>query len=261
VAAARARLPRLGAPAPGSRRRSAWRPGATLWTIGRWLAALAVAYFALCVVGLVYLRFLPPLLTALQLQQWIEHGDAPGSSSGFVPLKRLGPHLPRAVVAAEDARFYTHSGVDWLGMRRAAEDNMRRGRLWRGGSTITQQLVKNLFLGTRGSFVRKAFEIPLALLADLILPKERILALYLNVVEFGPGVYGGEDAAQHYYEIPAAFLSRDQAARLAACLPSPRTRRPQRMNAYSAKILRRMSAVPSASEEKDQPQMNTDKHR
>jgi monofunctional biosynthetic peptidoglycan transglycosylase len=240
VAAARAWLPRLGA-APGagsSRRGSGVR--ARLWTVARWLAALAIAYFALCVVGLVYLRFLPPLLTALQLQQWIEHGDAPGSSSGFVPLKRLGPYLPRAAVAAEDARFFTHAGIDWLGMRKAAEDNVQRGRLWRGGSTITQQLVKNLFLGTRGSFVRKAFEIPLALLADVILPKDRILELYLNVVEFGPGIYGGEDAAQHYYEIPAAFLSREQAARLVACLPSPRTRRPQKMNAYSAKILRRM---------------------
>lgn len=239
MAAVRGRVPRLGATAGAgsSRRRAGLR--ARLWTVVRWLAALAIAYLALCAVGLVYLRFLPPLVTVLQLQQWIQHGDAPGSS-GFVPLKRLGPYLPRAAVAAEDARFFEHSGVDWLGMRKAAEDNMRRGRLWRGGSTITQQLVKNLFLGTRGSFVRKALEVPLALLADLILPKERILELYLNVVEFGPGIYGGEDAAQHYYDIPAAFLSRDQAARLIACLPSPRTRRPQKMNVYSAKILRRM---------------------
>ncbi len=160
-----------------------------------------------------------------------------------MPLRSLGPHLPRAVVAAEDARFYEHGGVDWPGMRTAAEDNWRRGRLWRGGSTITQQLMKNLFLSSYGSFVRKIFEIPLALLAELILGKPRILELYLNVVEWGPGLYGGYLAAERYYGVEPAFLSRDQAARLAACLPAPRTRRPQRMNAYSAKILRRMASV------------------
>lgn len=214
-----------------------------VWRVGRWAAAAAIAWFALCALGLVYLRFLPPLVTALQLQRWIEHGDPPGSSTGFVALKRFGPHLPRAVIAAEDARFYEHHGVDWLGVRDAAEDNWRRGRLWRGGSTITQQLVKNLFLTAHGSLLRKLLEVPLALLAEIILPKPRILELYLNVVEWGPGVYGGEAAADHYYGIPAAFLSREQAARLAACLPAPRTRRPQHMNAYGSKILRRMSSV------------------
>lgn len=209
----------------------------------RWAAALVVAWFALCVVGLVYLRFFPPLVTAMQLERWVRYGDPPGSASGFVPLKRLGPHLPHAVIAAEDARFYDHGGVDWLGMRVAVEDNWERGRMWRGGSTITQQLVKNLFFPTFGSLVRKVFEIPLSLLADLILPKSRILELYLNVVEWGPGVYGGEDAAQFHYEIPAAFLSRAQAARLAACLPSPRTRKPQKMDRYGGKILGRMAAM------------------
>jgi monofunctional biosynthetic peptidoglycan transglycosylase len=221
--------------------RPRWR--SSLRTVARWALALAVAWFALCVVGLVYLRFLPPLVTAMQLQRWVEAGAAPGSASGFVRLRQLGPHLPHAVVAAEDARFFAHGGVDWKGMRIAAEDNWKRGRLWRGGSTITQQLIKNLFLTTHGSFLRKFFEIPLSLLAELILPKERILELYLNVVEWGPGIYGGDDAAEHYYGVPANFLSRDQAARLAACLPAPRTRRPQRMHAYGAKILRRMSSV------------------
>jgi monofunctional biosynthetic peptidoglycan transglycosylase len=226
-------------PKQWSRRRGA-RP---LYTLLRWLAALVVAWFALCVLGLVYLRFGPPLLTALQLQRWVEHGDPPGSLSGFVPLERLGRHLPHAVVAAEDARYYQHGGVDWRGMRDAAADNWERRRLWRGGSTITQQLVKNLFFPTFGSLPRKVLEVPLSLLADLILSKDRILELYLNVIEWGPGVYGGEDAARRYYGVPAMSLSRQQAARLAACLPSPRTRRPQRMNAYGAKILARMSAM------------------
>jgi monofunctional biosynthetic peptidoglycan transglycosylase len=201
-----------------------------------------IAWLALCTVGLVYLRFLPPLVTALQLQRWVQYGDVPGSGA-FHPLRSFGPHLPHAVVAAEDTRFYQHHGIDWIGVRTAAEDNWRRGRLWRGGSTITQQLVKNLFLTGGGSFVRKLFEIPLALLAELILGKERILELYLNVVEWGPGVYGGDAAAERYYGISPPFLNREQAARLAACLPAPRTRRPQRMNRYAAKIMRRMAAM------------------
>jgi monofunctional biosynthetic peptidoglycan transglycosylase len=213
----------------------------SMWRIGRWLLAGIIAWLAVCTVGLVYLRYLPPLVTAVQLQRWLEHGDRPGSSTGFVPLKTLGPHIARAVVAAEDARFFDHHGFDWEGMQRAAEDNWRRRRFWRGGSTITQQLVKNLFLTTHGSFVRKLAEVPLTLLAELILSKDRILELYLNVVEWGPGIYGAQAAAEQYYDVPAAHLSREQAARLAACLPAPRTRRPQRMNAYAAKILRRMS--------------------
>ena len=212
----------------------------SMWRVGGLVLAFFLAWLALCAVGLVYLRYLPPLVTALQLQRWIEQGDWPGSSTGFVPLKTLGPHVPRAVIAAEDGRFYDHHGLDWIELRQAAEDNLRRGRFWRGGSTITQQLVKNLFLTTHGSFARKVVEVPLSLLAELVLPKRRILELYLNVVEWGPGIYGAQAAAQHYYDEPAAYLSREQAARLAACLPAPRTRKPQRMNAYASKILQRM---------------------
>lgn len=229
-------MPRVVGVVRGRRR----RPIARLWRVVRGVLALAIAWLALCTVGLLYLRFFPPLLTAIQLQRWIQYGDPPGSQSGFVPLRTLGPNLPRAVIAAEDTRFNRHHGVDVDGLRKALADNVRRGRLWRGGSTITQQLVKNLFLGTYGSFVRKLFEIPLSLLAELILGKERILALYLNVVEWGPGVYGGQDAAEYHYHVPAAYLSRDQAARLAACLPAPRRRKPQSMNAYGAKIRGRM---------------------
>jgi monofunctional glycosyltransferase len=211
-----------------------------VWRVLRVILAIFVAWFALCALGLVYLRFFPPLVTAVQLQRWVQYGDPPGSRSGFVPLKTLGPNLPRAVIAAEDARFQQHTGIDMEELRRAVRDNLRRGRLWRGGSTITQQLVKNLFLTTYGSFIRKLLEVPLSLLAELILGKERILALYLNVIEWGPGVYGGQDAAEYHYGIPAAYLTRDQAARLAACLPAPRRRKPQNMNTYGGKIRRRM---------------------
>ena len=214
-----------------------------MWRLGRWAIAVLLAWLALCTAGLVYLRFLPPLVTALQLQRWLEHGERLGSSTGFVPLKTLGPYLPRAVIVAEDTRFYQHHGIDWDEMQRAVADDLRRGEAWRGGSTITQQLVKNLFLSTHGSFVRKLLEIPLSWLADRILGKDRVLELYLNVVEWGPGIYGGQAAAEHYYDIPAAHLNPEQAARLAACLPAPRIRKPQRMNDYAAKILRRMQAL------------------
>lgn len=214
-----------------------------VWVVGRWLAAATVGWFGLCLLGLVYLRFFPPLVTVVQLQRWAQYGDVPGSASGFVPLGALGPHLPHAVVAAEDSRFFEHHGVDWPGVRVAVEDNWRRGRLWRGGSTITQQLVKNLFLSDYGGLVRKLFEVPLAIAAEWILGKSRILELYLNVVEFGPGIHGAADASQHYYGVQAAFLGRDQAARLAACLPAPRTRHPQRMSAYAALIRRRMAII------------------
>ena len=225
----------MGAVRPRRRRTTG-----VVWRLARGALAVVIGWLALCALGLGYLRFFPPLITALQLQRWIEYGDPPGSRTGFVPLKTLGPNLPRAVVAAEDARFYQHQGLDLEALRRAAEDNLRRQGLWRGGSTITQQLVKNLFLTTHGGLVRKLLEVPLSLLAELILSKQRILELYLNVVEWGPGIYGGQAAAEHYYDVPAAYLSREQAARLAACLPAPRRRQPQRMNAYAAKILRRM---------------------
>ncbi len=159
-----------------------------------------------------------------------------------MPLSRISPHLRYAVVAAEDGNFYRHWGFDFGQIEIAVkEDFMERGRL-RGASTISQQLVKNLFLGTRGSFVRKALEVPLVPLAELLLGKDRILEIYLNQVEWGPGVFGAEAAAQFHYRTSARTLSRQQATRLAAVLPSPLRRRPARMNRYSAIIDERMRA-------------------
>ena len=161
----------------------------------------------------------------------------------FVPLAQISPNLQHAVVAAEDSRFYQHHGLDWSEMQQVMEQSQRRGHVTRGASTITQQLVKNLFLTTHSTWLRKVLEMPLALLADLILPKQRILELYLNVVEWGPGVYGAEAAARAHFGGTAAVLGREQAARLAAILPSPRTRKPQRMNSYAKVILQRMSTM------------------
>jgi monofunctional biosynthetic peptidoglycan transglycosylase len=145
----------------------------------------------------------------------------------------MAPELPHAVVAAEDSRFFQHHGFDWVEIEKALDEEDERGRL-RGASTITQQLVKNLFFTTWRSAIRKGLETTATPLAEAILPKKRILELYLNVIEWGPGVYGAEAAAQYHYAVPAARVSREQAARLAAILPSPLKRKPARMDRYSA---------------------------
>jgi monofunctional glycosyltransferase len=211
----------------------------------RWLAIVLAAGTFLCTLGLFYLRYFGPVTTTVQIQRRIEallNGTPYEKQYRFLPLSRISGHLQHAVVVAEDDRFTLHDGVDWEAMEDAMRDNWRRRRFWRGGSTITQQLVKNLFLTTHRIAGRKLLEIPLALLAELVLDKDRILELYLNVVEWGPGVYGAEAAARHHFGIPASALSRNHSARLAACLPSPRTRTPQGMDRLGALIERRMAS-------------------
>lgn len=215
-------------------------------TVLLWSALALLTLLAAAAGSLAVLRFVNPPLTAVQLQRWVEAQSTDRvyeRQRTFVPLERLSPHLPRAVVAAEDGRFYQHSGFDWVELNKVLAEAAKRGELERGGSTITQQLVKNLFLTTRGSLLRKAAEVPLTVLAELLLPKDRILELYLNIVEWGPGVFGAEAAAGYHYRISSAALSREQAARLAACLPSPRRWRPQQMDHYSAIILERMRTM------------------
>ncbi len=158
----------------------------------------------------------------------------------FVSLANISPVLQHAVVAAEDGRFRQHHGFDWVEMQKVLEDDVNRHRMGRGGSTITQQLVKNLFLTTERSFVRKGVESSLVPVAEAFLTKDRILELYLNVIEWGPGIYGAEAAAEYYYHVHASQVTREEAARLAAIVPAPLKRKPERMNEYSAIILDRM---------------------
>jgi len=208
-------------------------------------AAVAI-YLGACMACLVVLRWVDPPTTAVQVQRRIEAWIARrpyAKHHRAVPLAAISDHLEHAAIAAEDTRFLAHDGVDWDAVRDAVEDNRRRGRAWRGASTITQQLVKNLFLTTYGSVARKVLEVPLAYAAETIVPKERILELYLGVIEWGDGVYGAESAARFHYGRSAAALDRVQAARLAACLPSPRRRTPDRMDRYSAVILDRMDRM------------------
>lgn len=167
------------------------------------------------------------------------HGASYHERYEFVPLTQISPDFQHAVIAAEDARFYQHHGFDWHAIEVAAEGDMEGGRL-RGGSTITQQLVKNLFFGTGRSILRKGAEFTLVPVAELVLGKKRILELYVNVVEWGPGVYGAESASRYYYRTSARNMDRQESARLAAILPLPLKRRPERMNHYSELILERM---------------------
>jgi monofunctional biosynthetic peptidoglycan transglycosylase len=140
----------------------------------------------------------------------------------WVPYDRISNNLKRAMVAAEDAKFVDHSGFDWDGIQTAIDKNERRGRVVAGGSTITQQLAKNLFLSPEKSYVRKGEEAVVSVLLEAILSKQRILEIYLNVIEWGNGVFGAEAAARKYFGVSAAQLSPEQAARLAAMAPNPR---------------------------------------
>ena len=167
----------------------------------------------------------------------------------WVPYERISPHIKRAIIAAEDAKFVDHEGFDWEGIQKAIEKNQKKGRMVAGGSTISQQLAKNLFLSPSRSYLRKAEEAIITVMIEALWDKRRILEVYLNVVEWGNGIFGCEAAAQRYYRLPAAQLGPAQAARLAVMLPNPRkyekTYGP-RLAAHAARIQARMqySEVP-----------------
>ena len=211
----------------------------------RWLVIGVVLVWSLAGLMLLAFRWIDPPSTAVhmqrRLQAWI-HNTPYHERYKFIPLGQISPDLQHAVVAAEDARFYQHHGFDWHEIQIAAEDDLEGDRT-RGASTITQQLVKNLFFGTGRSILRKGAEVTLVPVAEFVLGKQRILEIYLNVVEWGPGIYGAEAACRYYDETSARNIGREQAARLAAILPAPLKRRPQRMNNYSAIILKRMDQL------------------
>lgn len=231
--------------------------GRALRRLGHWLAvavALAVAGFVVWEAS-IYAR----------VWWWVEHN--PGSTRfmdlrlddlrsrdpnarlawTWVPYRRISANLKLAVIAAEDTAFVDHEGFDWKGIEQAFEKNLKKGKVVAGGSTITQQLAKNLFLSGERSYLRKAQEALITWMIEERMDKDRILEIYLNVVEWGNGVFGAEAAARHYFGVPAAQLSREQAARLAAMLPNPRYYDRNRASAYLARrvpvILARMNQV------------------
>ena len=140
----------------------------------------------------------------------------------WTPYERISIHLKRAVIAAEDSHFLEHTGFDWAGIQYALERNRARGQLRAGGSTITQQLAKNLFLSPSRSLLRKGQEAIITLMIEAVWSKRRILEVYLNVAQWGDGIFGAAAAARHYFGVPASRLSAAQSARLAVMLPSPR---------------------------------------
>jgi monofunctional biosynthetic peptidoglycan transglycosylase len=206
--------------------------------------SFVIAFYLLCVAAIFALRWVNPPITTVQIQRRIEamrlHRPYQKRYE-FVPLRRIAPNLQHAVIAAEDGRFFQHHGFDWIEMNKVLEDDMKRQKLGRGGSTITQQLVKNLFLTTERSLIRKGVEFSLVPLVEACLTKNRILELYLNVIEWGPGIYGAQAACEYYYHVSASELGREQAARLAAIVPAPLKRKPAHMNEYSEVILDRMA--------------------
>lgn len=161
----------------------------------------------------------------------------------WLPYSKISVHLKRAVVAAEDDRFVDHDGFDWDGIQKAMEKNQKKGKAVAGGSTISQQLAKNLFLSPSRSYLRKAEEAIITVMIEALWDKRRILEVYLNSVEWGNGIFGAEAAARRYYGVGAAQLGPEQAARLAVMLPNPRkyeTRFSPRLAAHAARVQARM---------------------
>ena len=186
----------------------------------RWLLLLLLAVVLLPYALTVLYLVVNPVSTPM-LARWI---TARPVERVYLSIDAISRSLPLTVIAAEDARFCSHSGVDWKGLREAVEEADELSEA-RGGSTITQQVAKNLFLWPGRSFVRKALETPLALWIDLVLPKRRVLEIYLNVAEWGPnGQFGAEAGAQHAFGKSARGLTAREAALMAAILPNPRRR-------------------------------------
>ena len=207
-------------PLPAGVRR--WARRAVLAALGL-LVALQFWYLG----WVLYWKWHNPVQTAFMAHDLERREALPGPHPRaqqriWIDYARISANLKRAVIASEDGRFLAHDGVDWEAMQKAYEDNLRRGHTARGGSTISQQLAKNLFLSSRRSYLRKLQELLITFMLEATWDKRRILEVYLNVVEWGDGVYGAEAGARHYYGIPAAALDQDQAARMAAMLPAPK---------------------------------------
>ncbi|MFC0284579.1 monofunctional biosynthetic peptidoglycan transglycosylase [Camelimonas abortus] len=201
--------------------------------------SLGLALLAAVPVGLALLYAVVPPPSTLMLARWLSGQPV---TRVWTPLDRIAPSLQLAVVASEDSRFCQHHGVDWVEMRAAFSEVDEDGLPTRGASTITMQTVKNLMLWPGRSPLRKALEVPLAMVADAVWSKRRTLELYLNVAEWGDGVFGAEAAAQHYFGKSAARLTMAEAARLAAVLPNPHRYDAARPSRYVAARAGRIAA-------------------
>ena len=197
------------------------------WSLRIGAALLAALFlYNLWIFGhIVYWRSFNPSASAFMTEQLARlQEDDPEAElrHKWVPYERISPNLKRALIASEDAKFVDHEGFDWDGIEAAFEKNMKQGRIVAGGSTISQQLAKNLFLSGRKTPWRKLEEAMITVMLEAVMDKRRIFEIYLNVIEWGNGVFGAEAAARHYYRSSAARLSAGQAAKLAAMVPNPR---------------------------------------
>ena len=216
------------------------RKGGLLRRVLVWLFVAVVAV----PVGLtVVYRFVPPPITLLMVQRLFQ---GHGLHRQWRPLSQMSPALPRAVIAAEDQRFCEHRGFDFEAIEKAMKHNERRPNRIRGGSTISQQAAKNVFLWPQRSYVRKGLEAYFTVLIETLWGKRRIMEVYLNTVEWGPGVYGAEAAARRNFGVGADRLSQAQAARLAAILPSPLKWRAARPGPYVQRRSRKVAAASGA---------------
>jgi monofunctional biosynthetic peptidoglycan transglycosylase len=198
-----------------------------VWTVERWLRRLVVGFPLVTACQVAAVRVVDPPFTLTMVQRAVEHARATGSVAWPAyeprPLAELGEDVPRAFVASEDGRFFLHGGFDFDGICHAVAENADGGRL-HGGSSITQQVAKNVFLWQGRSWLRKGLEVWYTVLLEALLPKERILELYLDVAETGPMTFGAEAGARRAFGRPAKSLSLEEAGRLAGILPDPRNR-------------------------------------
>ena len=209
---------------------------------GRWLRRLAIV--AAVVAALPFaltLLYAVPGIRPVSVPMAVDLVTLHGYDRRWTSLDEIGPNAIHAVMMSEDGQFCAHGGIDWGEMRGVIDDALA-GASPRGASTITMQTVKNLYLWLGRSYLRKALELPLALYVDLVLPKRRIMEIYLNIAEWGPGIYGVEAAAQHYFGRSARDLSRRQAALLAVTLPDPVGRNPARPSSGLSRLAVRVQA-------------------
>lgn len=212
-----------------------------IWKTAMWFFILSIGFTVLY-------RFVPvpitPLMVIRVFEQTFDSEKKVRLSKDWVPMAEISKNVPQAVVAAEDQKFLDHFGFDIEAMKKAWEGN-KQGKNIKGASTITQQTVKNVFLWPDRSYLRKGLEAYFTILVEILWPKERILEVYLNVIEMGPGIFGIESAAQNYYNKPAIKLNRNEAAMIAAVLPNPNRWNPKRPTPYilgrQAWILRQMN--------------------
>jgi monofunctional biosynthetic peptidoglycan transglycosylase len=202
----------------------------------KWPAIILLFLVTLSIIQVVIFRYINPPFTPLMIYWWVK-GE--GIDYRWRPLSMISPSLQQAVMASEDQLFRTHHGFDFDQIHRAIKENMRTGKL-RGASTITMQVSKNLYLWQGQSWVRKGLEAYYTVLLEFIWPKWRIMEVYLNIVEWGRGIYGAEAAARRYFNCPASKLTRPQCAILAAVLPNPRKWSPLRPTPY---IIERQATI------------------